>query len=147
MRLNQIVHGDFEHLDIRSFSEELVARTEALNNYRIDADGTINWQSPTKRLKASIKPIGLDGLIIKFEFIQTGNEQFNSLATASELISKSHAGFPTTMLKRSPISTQQHGHYLNEVHINVDMSRILLQLNILQKCLSGVMDKLMTAGS
>jgi serine/threonine protein kinase len=147
VRLNNIIHGDFEHLDVKLFSEELAARTEAINRYQVDSDGTINWQSPTKRLKATIKPIDSDSLIIKFEFIQTGNEQFNSLATASELIAKSHTNFPATMFKRTPISTQQHGHYLNEIHINLDMSTAGIQLGILQKSLSIAMDKLMAPGS
>lgn len=146
-RLNNIIHGNLDHIDVKLFTEELAARTEAIKSYKVDSDGTINWQSPTKRLKVAIKPIDSDSLLIRFEFIQTGNEKFTSLASASELIAKSHVNFPSNMLKRNPISTQQHGHYLNEIHLNLDMSTAEIQLGILQKSLCTVMDKLMSAGN
>lgn len=146
-RLNRIIHNDLENIDIRLFTEELASRTEALNRYQMGTDGKITWESPTKRLKTTINPINSEELTIKFEFIQTGNEQFSSLGNASEIIAKSHTNFPAAMLKRPPISTQQHGHYLNEIYLTINTSEASYQIAVLEKSLSTTMNKLMTAGS
>ena len=146
-RIYHIVNGDLSHLDIFIFCEEFAARTEALNGYEITSDRAIIWKSPTQRLKASIKPINSDELTVKFEFIQIGNEQFNSLANASDLISKTHTYFPSEILKSPPIFTQQHGHYLNEIRLDVDLKNSARQLDQMQKCMTIVMDKLMATGS
>ena len=50
------------------------------------------------------------------------------------------------MLK-PPTYTQQHGHYMNEVHVNLEMPVNAALLGILQKSLDTVMDRLMTVSS
>ena len=146
-KLNSLIQGDLSHLDIRFICEELAARVEALQSYTVEADGVIVWSSPTKRLKTTIRPVNIESLSIKFEFIQTGNEQFNSLANASDLISKSHSHFPPALMLKPPTYTQQHGHYMNEVHVNLEMPVNAALLGILQKSLDTVMDRLMTVSS
>lgn len=142
-RMNNIIHGDFSHLDIRLFCEELAARVEALNGYEIMPEGVVVWKSQTQRLKTTITPINSNNLTIKFEFIQIGNEKFNSLENASEQIENSHIHLPTAMRIDPPIFTRQHGHYFNEVRLKVDLEKVSSELMQLQRSISTVMDKLM----
>lgn len=142
-----VLNEKYEQVDIRLFCEELAARTEAFNGYEVATDGAILWKSPTQRLKASIRPINSTEISIQFEFIQTGNEQFNSLGNASDLISKSHQHFPAEMLTGHPIFTQQHGNYFNELRLEVDLKKPISQLEKLHLSMHAVMDRLMTAGS
>ncbi len=146
-RLYNIIQGNLDHLDIRLACEEIAARVEALRSYQVEPDGAVVWVSPTKRLKTTLRPINIDSITVKFEFIQTGNEQFNSLANASDLIAKSYSHFPSTMLSKPFIYTQQHGHYMNEIHLGLQIPGNVTQLDIIQKSISIVMDKLMTVSS
>lgn len=147
VNLNNIIQGDLIHADTRLICEELAARVEALNPYTIEADGVVVWSSPTKRIKTTLRPANIDSILIKFEFIQTGNEQFNSLTNASELISRTHLHFLPSMITKTPVYTQQHGHYINEIQLDLKMPTNLIILESLQKSLEVVMDKLMTVSS
>jgi eukaryotic-like serine/threonine-protein kinase len=142
-RMNHIIHGDFSHLDIRLFGEELAARVEALNGYKITPEGVIVWKSQTQRLKTTITPVNSNNLTLKFEFIQIGNEQFNSLENASDQIANSHNYLPTAMRIDSPVFTRQHGHFFNEIRLKVDLENVKSELTQLHKSISTVMDKLM----
>ncbi len=146
-KINHILNGIYDKIDIGLFCEELASRTEALSGYEISADGSILWTSTTQRLKTSIHPKNSSEFSIKFEFIQTGNEQFNSLANASELISKSHLLFPSEMLNSRPLFSQQHGNYINELQLEFNSHEPIAQLEKLQKAMHLTMDKLMAAGS
>lgn len=143
-RMSKIIYGDFSHLDMRLFSEELAARIEALNGYKATSDGIIVWTSHTQRLKVVMTPFNSHNLTIRFEFIQIGNEQFNSLENASEQIENSANLLPSEMQIGKPTFTRQHGHYFNEIRLNINFENSNSEITKLQRSISIIMDKLMS---
>lgn len=146
-KINNVLSGSTNQIDASIFCEELAARTEALRGYEVNANGTILWTSATQRLKTRIYPTNTNEISVHFEFIQTGNEQFNSLANARELIEKSHSSFPTELVTSRPTFTQQHGNYTNEFRIQFNQQESITQLEKLHRALHITMDKLMTTGN
>lgn len=146
-RLNRLTQGDLSQIDTRLACEEIAARAEALKTYQVVEDGAIVWSSPTGRLRATLRPWNSDGISVRFEFLQTGTEKFNSLNHARDLIEKSHSHFPSSMFIKPPVFTQQHGHYINEIYLNAEMPIDNANLDLIQKSLSSVMDKLMAISS
>lgn len=145
-RLLQIVRGEPTYLDASLICEELAARVETLSGYKVWDDGTIYWKSHTQRLRTTMRPnVKSDGIYIKFEFIQVGNEQFHALTNASDQISKAHTHFPAATIEGSPIFTAQHGHYINEMQLTIQFIKVPSQIDILGKAISLTMDKLMGA--
>lgn len=145
-RLNQVINHQLQDLDIRLFSEEIAARTEALNPYDVQPDGSIQWKSSTQRLRVQIRSEDSETISVKFEFVQTGNEKFNSLHTARDLVSKIYTFFPPTVFAKSPTFSHQHGHYIAEIFLHFEPSNSITQLEVIQKSVATTMEKLMAAG-
>lgn len=145
--LIQVLNGNLSLLDTASICEEIAARSEFLDNYKIIDNGTVFWRSLTGRLRTTIRPgIRGDDLFIKFEYMQTGGEQFNSLTTAFDQVYKIQQNFPATLIVGKANPTIQHGHYINEIHVAIDPKKLLEQIEMLHLAVSTSMNKLMSVG-
>ena len=130
-------------MDTRFICEELAARIDILEGYEVEDSGKVVWNSRTGRLKTTLTPELENTFSVKFEFIQTGTEKFNSLSSAYEIISSAEKHFNRNLLAKNSSLTGQHGHYIQEVHIELTSPWISEEIAETKDSIETVLNQLM----